>query len=249
MTRESLPVLRRLLLAQQDELRCSLGAHRTSIDHAGLKGGASEDQWRAALSTYLPQRYRVGTGVVVDSEGAQSQQIDIIIHDAQYCPLFRYVGNLSFVPAESVYAVLEVKQEIDAQYLCDAADKAESVRQLARTSGPIVDRGQDRPPRDPHDILAGVVGLTSGWVDGLGGAFQRELGKYTRLRRLDFGCVLDVGGFEVPDGASPPDVIFQPAGFALVSFFMVLVRRLQRLGTVPAIDWSRYEAALIDPPT
>lgn len=237
------PVLRRLFLGHQDQLRAALGSDRGAIDHSGLKGGASEAHWRELLELHLPRRYRVTTGIVVDSVGGQSRQIDVIIHDAHYCPLFRDQGGASFVPAESVYAVLEAKQELNAKYIGEAADKAESVRRLTRTSAPIMDRGREMPPRDLPPILSGIVTLASGWADGLGNAFRDQLASQTGLRSLDLGCALQAGAFEVPVGHETKDVVVSPNETALVAFFLALVRRLQRLATVPAIDWAVYERA------
>ena len=240
------PVLRRLFLGHQDQLRAALGADREAIDHAGLKGAASEEHWRSLLDMHLPRRYRVTTGIVVDSDGGQSHQIDIIIHDPHYCPRFLDHGGLSFVPAESVYAVLEAKQEINAWYLGAAANKAESVRRLRRTSAPILERGEERPPRDVPPILAGIVTLASGWTDGLGTSFREQLAGHTAGQALDIGCALNAGAFEVPEGRGAAEVQVWPADAALVTFFLTLVRRLQRLATVPAIDWLMYERTFRD---
>lgn len=242
-SRSSVPVLRRLFLGHQDQLRAALGADRQAVDHPALKGGASEGHWRTLLDTHLPRRYRVATGVVVDCDGGQSEQIDIIIHDAHYCPVFRDQAGVSFVPAESVYAVLEAKQEVNALYLRAAAEKAESVRRLRRTSAPIFERGKEKPPRDLPPILAGVVALASNWVDGLGSSFCEQLAVHTELRMLNVGCALHAGAFEVPEGCAVTDVVVSPADTALVAFFLTLVRRLQRLATVPAVDWQAYERA------
>jgi len=237
------PVLRRLFLGHQEQLRAALGASRGAIDHAGLKGAASEAHWRGLLETHLPRRYRVTTGVVVDCRGGQSQQIDIIVHDAHYCPRFLNQEGMSFVPAESVYAVLEAKQEINGSHLGAAANKAESVRRLERTSAPIMDRGREMPARDLPPIIAGIVTLTSHWADSLGPTFREQLARHTGQRTINIGCALHTGGFEVPESCDPGGVDIWPADTALVRFFLVLVRRLQRLATVPAIDWSMYERA------
>lgn len=244
--RSDKPVLRRLFLGHQDQLRAALGTDREAIDHAGLKGAASEEHWRSLLDTHLPRRYRVTTGIVVDCDGGQSQQIDIIIHDAHYCPRFRDHGGSSFVPAESVYAVLEAKQELNARYLGAAAEKAESVRGLRRTSAPIMERGEERPPRGLPPILGGIVSLTASWANGLQGTFQESLAGHTAQRALDLGCALHAGAFEVPEGSGPDEVLISPADTALVTFFLTLVRRLQQLATVPAIDWPMYERAFRD---
>ena len=53
---------------------------------------------------------------------------------------------------------------------------------------------------------------------------------------------LNAGAFEVPENCGPAEVEVSPSDTALVTFFLILVRRLQCLGTVPAIDWPKYEA-------
>jgi hypothetical protein len=238
------PVLHRLFIGHQEQVRAGLGTDRTAIDLPGLKGQASEDHWRSLLETHLPRRYRVAQGIVVDCKGGQSEQIDVIVHDAHYCPLFLDHGGTSFVPAESVYAVLEAKQEMNGTYLDAAAQKAESVRRLKRTSAPIIERGRKRPARPLPRIIAGIVSLSTGWSEGLGKSFRERLAGHTGLRALDIGCALDAGSFEVPAGRGPRDVRTSDAETALLSFFIALLRRLQRLATAPAIDWPAYERAL-----
>jgi len=156
-------VLQRLFMEHQRVLRAELQLSRSAVDHATSKGDVSEAQWRKMLSKHLPQRYRVCKGHVVDSRGGVSEQIDVIVHDAHYCPLFLDEDCACFVPAESVYAVFEAKQELTARYVTGAGQKAASVRRLFRTNASIVDRGQVRPPRTPTPILAGVLALASGW--------------------------------------------------------------------------------------
>ena len=54
------------------------------------------------LRKYLPNRYAVAQGIVVDSNGATSDQIDIIIFDPQYTPTLLDQQSHRFVPAEAV---------------------------------------------------------------------------------------------------------------------------------------------------
>src|SRR3546814_17119907 len=71
---------------------------------------------------------------VVDSRGVFSQQIAVIIHDRQYSPFVFTFKGTDVVPAESVYAVFEAKQELTADYIRYAGEKAAYVRRLHRTS-------------------------------------------------------------------------------------------------------------------
>lgn len=239
------PLLERLFLAHQNALLSELERARGVIDHPGLKGSASEDRWREMLSRYLPKRYRVCTGQVVDSRGGVSEQIDVIIHDAHYCPLFLQEGGTCFVPAESVYAVFEAKQELDATYVKAAGAKAGSVRRLSRTTAPILDRGERKPPRSQTEILAGVVALAAGWKDGLGDGFKAALGDLGAEEHLDLGCALGAGAFELRHEDGQGTLAIAPPEAALVTFFLRLVHRLQAIGTIVAIDWPAYIEAAV----
>ena len=241
------PVLERLFLAHQNTLRAELERARGVLDHPGLKGDAAEDRWREMLSRHLPRRYRVCKGQVVDSHGGISEQIDIIIHDAHYCPLFLQEGGTCFVPAESVYAVFEAKQELDAAYVKAAGEKAASVRRLFRTTASIVDRGEMQPARGHTEILAGVVALAATWGDRLGDGFKAAVAELGDNEHLDLGCALGAGAFELSPENGQGTLAIAPSEAALVTFFLRLVHRLQAIGTIVAIDWPAYIAAAVPP--
>jgi hypothetical protein len=237
-------VLQQLFRGHQEVLQAELTLARQAIGHPTLKGDASESSWGTMLSRHLPRRYRACRGVVVDSAGGVSDQIDIIVHDAQYCPLFNESANACFVPAESVYGVFEVKQEIPAAYVAEAGRKVASVRRLRRTSAPIVDRGLEREARVVSPILGGILALEATWTDGFGESFKTAMSQLDSERQLDIGCAVTAGYFELPTGAAPDELVTCGAELAVARFFLRLVHRLQRLGTVSAIDWTAYAAAL-----
>ena len=110
-----------LFAAKQQEMLAVLQGVRSVVDHPSMKGTASEENWRTLLGQYLPERYRIESGKVIDSKGAQSDQIDVIILDQQYSPLLFESGDQKYFPAESVYAVLEVKQVLNKENLEYAA--------------------------------------------------------------------------------------------------------------------------------
>ena len=112
---------------------------------------ATEHHWLQLFDRYLPKRYRAAPAFVIDSTGRRSRQIDIAIFDNLYTPpLFPHSAGLH-LPAESVYAVFEVKPTFSRQWLRDAAEKAASVRSLRRTSVSVIGReGHAAPdPRRP----------------------------------------------------------------------------------------------------
>ena len=122
------------------------GIHRRLEDisavsgHPGTMGDASEGLWLEFLQAYLPERYRVGKAFVVDSSGHFSEQIDVVVFDRQYTPFIFNVDGIIIVPIESVYAVFECKQVMNAEQLKYAGKKIGSVRKLTGTSLPIPKR-------------------------------------------------------------------------------------------------------------
>jgi hypothetical protein len=75
------------------------------------------------LNNYLPERYFVDNAFVLDCEGKLSDQIDVVIYDRQYSPFLFNQNFVKYIPAESVYAVFEVRQEIDLGNLKYAGGK------------------------------------------------------------------------------------------------------------------------------
>ena len=104
-----------ILTAIHDDIERQLAAARKSIVHPGSKGAASERLWLELFEKYLPRRYRAASAHIVDSLGAVSDQIDVVVFDRQYSPLMLELGGQTIVPAECVYAVFEVKQEINRE--------------------------------------------------------------------------------------------------------------------------------------
>ena len=205
----------------QQEMLAQLSVGRL-FEHASTAGAATEHHWLQLFHRYLPKRYRAAPAFVIDSTGRRSRQIDIAIFDNLYTPpLFPHASGIH-LPAESVYAVFEVKPTFSRQWLRDAAEKAASVRVLHRTSVSVI----GRPAPSPPPILAGLLATTSVWTPR---TFAANL---QRCNHLDIGCCLEHGAFEDNRISSPND--------CLVFFIIRLVDRLRAMGTAPAIDWSAY---------
>jgi len=230
--------LREAFVDVQAELALKIKRASQSIEHAGTQGSVNEDHWIEVFRTYLPNRYEVATGFVIDSLGSRSDQIDIVIFDRHFTPTLLDQQSHRFIPAEAVYAVFEAKPHFDKPYFEYAGAKAASVRKLRRTSVAIAHAGGTFKPKEPFPIVAGIVAPKSSWVDGLGDTFEKNLpdGDGT----LDCGCALEHGAFDNFDGALK--VVSKEAG--LIYFLFRLLSKLQSLGTVPAIDWAAYAAIL-----
>lgn len=230
--------LSQLLSSLHEDIEQRLYIARKSFSHPGTKGDASEDIWIELLDTYLPKRYQVAKAHVVDSRGAFSQQIDVLVFDRQYSPfIFQYQGQ-TIVPAESVYAAFEAKQTVDAALIAYAQEKVASVRRLHRTSLPIPHAGGCYPSKPPIPILGGVLALESEWSPGMGDALKRALNADLNHGRLDIGCVASHGHFSFDQTAREYSVI--PERKPATAFLFKLISTLQFSGTVPMIDVDAY---------
>jgi hypothetical protein len=128
MSQWSLP---QLLAGLHDDIERRLEIARKTFGHPGTKGNASENVWLQLFQTYLPERYQAANAHVVDSLGAFSQQIDVVLFDRQYSPfIFRHEGQI-IVPAESVYAAFEAKQTVDAGEIKYAQEKVDERQEVA----------------------------------------------------------------------------------------------------------------------
>jgi len=233
--------LRDAFVDVQSELEIRLRRASRSIAHTGTQGAVNEDHWIETLRSYLPGRYQVATGIVIDSLGARSEQIDVVVFDNHFTPTLLDQQKHRYIPAEAVYAVFESKPHIDKTYLDYASKKAASVRRMHRTSIAITHAGGRHDPRPPIPIVAGILAQRADWSDGLGATFERNL-QTIGEGALDCGCAPEHGAFDTFDGALRK--VSSEGG--LVTFLFRLLARLQSVGTVPAIDWAAYARILED---
>ena len=98
----------------------------------GLIGQARERAVRTNLESILPGGVGVGTGCVIDSEGNASQQIDVILYEEQFCPVFNVAEDVGYYPCESVIAVGSIKSVIGKKELGEIYSNISSVRRLNR---------------------------------------------------------------------------------------------------------------------
>ena len=221
----------------QSELQLS-----DTVDHPVDKGDNSEESWRNWLSKYLPNRYKVDKATIIDSNDHTSQQIDAVIYDAQYSYLAFQEHGVLYLPAESVYAVFEIKPTLKKDYLEYAADKAASVRNLYRTSAPIPHAGGVYPPKPLLPIISGILTTDSEWSPAFGDSFKKLLKTLYGNKQIDCGCVISEGSFFCNYQRS--EFSLSAKEDSLINFFLQLLAKLQEKGTVPAIDLDAYAKKL-----
>jgi hypothetical protein len=240
-------VLRTVFLGHQQVLSNELTHLRSSLKHSVTKGDATELKWISMLGKHLPKRYGVKKAQVLDCHGEISEQLDMVIFDCHYTPLILNEDGACYIPAEGVYAVFEIKQDISKEHIEYAGQKIASVRRLARTSAPIIHAGGRYDPKPPPRILGGLLTLGSTWSPPLGESFRSALAGLVTEGALDLGCTLDGGAWyqvknnDVQDVAS---LVVSDKNTALVVFFLRLLSQLQQMGTVPAMDFDQYMSVL-----
>lgn len=261
--------LKGLFNGLQSQMVSQMKTNREFIEHSTTKGDAFEDIWIKWLRKYLPSRYCVDKAIIIDSKGNKSQQIDLVIYDQTYTPFVFNQNDTKYIPAEGVYAVFEVKPELNKDYILYAGDKVESVRKLYRTSASIIDRGQKRDAISLTKIIGGILSYESNLKKDE--SIERHIKSLKGLKSLDIGCAVDYKSFYV-DYIKDDTILKKKADTtdeynnqflafymdrkfdsiefsfkynSLVTFFLQLTRYLQQsIGTVAAIDLSEYAKAI-----
>ncbi len=233
-----------LFLGLQEAMAKKLGAVRKQVKHAPTKGDVSERHWINWLEEYLPNRYNVDSATIIDYKGNYSDAIDLVIYDQQYTPFVFVEDGVKFIPAESVYAAFEVKQEVTRELLIYGGKKVESVRKLNRTVTQVVDKGRVKPAPQLFRIMGGYLALSNSWKESIanGKPFKNAISALTTDQQLDIGCVLEDSAFWVD--YSNNTISYSTKEEALITFFLKLMDGLQKLGTVRPIDIMKYADAL-----
>tara|TARA_A100000171_G_C2140487_1_gene155320 strand:- start:2783 stop:3610 length:828 start_codon:yes stop_codon:yes gene_type:complete len=261
--------LKGLFNGLQNQMISQMRTNREFVEHSTTKGDAFEDIWIKWLRTYLPSRYCVDKAIIIDSKGNKSQQIDLVIYDQTYTPFVFIQENTKFIPAEGVYAVFEVKPELNKKYILYSGNKVESVRKLYRTSASIIDRGQKRDPISLTKILGGILTFESKIKTDE--TIKGHIKSLKGLKSIDIGCAVNYKSFYADynkddsilkyKADSTEEYNKQFLAFykdrkidtiefsykynSLITFFLQLTRYLQQsIGTVAAIDLSEYAKAI-----
>lgn len=262
--------LKQLFEGLQKQMTTQLNTNREFITHSGSKGDALENTWIEWLRKYLPNRYSVDKAIVIDFQGNTSHQIDVVIYDNWFTPFIFSQNGFHYIPAEGVYAIFEVKPDIQGNveaksYIQYASEKIESVRVLNRTTASIINAGVKQKERALTKIIGGILTSTNSFTHSNNTTIENKIKKHIGFKGIDMGCIADYGSFYV-DYKGEEDtncdnltkrytdyyskrsfnkIIFSNTDNSLVSFFLQLTRYLQQaIGTVPAIDLNAYSKAI-----
>jgi hypothetical protein len=117
-----------------EQFDIEFGEISKEISHPVKAGEAREHALRKILERHLPHRVAIDQGFVIDAQGRESKQMDIIVYDKSFATVFE-VGDTKYFPCEIVLAVGEVKSDIDSNKdLEDALGKIKSAKELDRSN-------------------------------------------------------------------------------------------------------------------
>lgn len=172
----------------RSEMLASLELDRKHILHSVCKGDASETKWRDFLRTYLPPRYKVDKGIVINSKGEVSNQIDIVIYEAINAPFAFKHNDFLYIPIECVCAVFEVKQSMNAHNIKYTKEKIESVRKLVYEDN----------INNANNIIGGFLSLEYNMPQKGIKAVDETMRTNKSLQYIDCGCSLHDFSFADP---------------------------------------------------
>lgn len=220
--------IKNLFSALDEEMRLKLSSKIDEIYHPTARGNESELNWIGLLRTYLPERYKIDSGFVVDCDGYISDQIDIIIYDRHFTPFIFRGGSTIYIPAEGVYAVFEVKPHFDKCNYDYAVDKLNSVRKLNRTSATFTHiKGNDK--KELFDIVGGLL--------------TKEMKSnqcFDSINGCDLSIILCLN-CKIKIVNSTENIEIQYRSDPILAFFLLrLIEKLRHLGSVPALDVDEY---------
>lgn len=207
----------------KDEMIASLECDKDNIKHPTIKGNAAENAWIKFLRDHLPSKYSVDTAIIVNDKGETSDQIDIVIYDANTYPILLNHNNIKYLCIESVYAVFEVKQNITSRNLNYAIKKTNSVKELINED------------LSEQKILGGLLAFESKLKNK---TINFKLCDNNPEQSLDFVCALKNFSYINPKhikrfttSDEQPNAKFHTGDHLLYAFLMLLVYALERIKT------------------
>lgn len=113
------------------QLQAEVSSINNLFGHQGVKGEGNESVLRDLLTRFIPKKYSVGTGIVIDRTGKQSRQCDIVIYDTHQYPSLLSLSSTHLFPVDIVYATIEVKTTLDTDESQKALTNVASVKALS----------------------------------------------------------------------------------------------------------------------
>jgi len=118
------------VLKQAEEQLALAARQAANFEHKGIRGDERANALREFFVNHLPSTFATRKGEAIDYSDTRTGQIDFCIYDAATASPIQASSENALIPAEALYAVVEVKSVLtrDELEMCVAA--AKKVRQL-----------------------------------------------------------------------------------------------------------------------
>jgi hypothetical protein len=217
-----------------------LRAAQQIVSHPGTRGALAENLLRDAIREFLPQRWAVGTGFIVNEHGDRSNQIDLLMYDQlTMSPIYRD-WDLVILSPGTTHVAVEVKSNLDSREIPSAFKNICSVKRIDPSVMGLIFAydgvGAERFGEHVTQWSGGEgVPSRSGWPDrvyNMGQEFVVFPGKL-----LDDGAVADNSPFMVHQAHDPIVRFFLTAAFNRLRLTNLRpFMRADRYNEVPVIE-------------
>jgi hypothetical protein len=106
--------------------------YETVFEHHGNAGDSRESAVNEYLLKVMPSHFGFSKGEMFDSVGANSGEVDLIIYDSVFSPIFSDGSGKILAPFESCFGAIECKSTLTTAELKDSVQKIEKYRSMKR---------------------------------------------------------------------------------------------------------------------
>lgn len=128
----------------------------SDLGHKLTKGQLRELFVSGVLNSFLTNQFSTGSGIVINQQGEQSNQTDIVIYDNRILPPFIREQGVGVYPAESVLATIEVKSLLAYRDILDADRKAKRLHKKIYNNTQPYSLGDEH--LQPLTVVIGLLG-------------------------------------------------------------------------------------------
>jgi hypothetical protein len=122
-------LLRELLKSSNAQMRVHFEKNRKQLEHSGNKGSVAEEILRVFLREYMPRKFSIAHGEVIDRDAKRTGQIDVVVVNEHHPFTFTdSAPGMFFI--EGVSAVGEVKSVLTLAELARTFESARKYKEL-----------------------------------------------------------------------------------------------------------------------
>ena len=123
-------ILRRFFSYRATQLQGLVDAVRDILDHNLSKGIEAEQALADLLRSTLPPRFSAGKGFLIDTDGHQSRELDLIVLDSLNTARLFDFQAFDLIPIEAALACIEVKTKLAKPELDDTFEKFQAIQEM-----------------------------------------------------------------------------------------------------------------------